>query len=100
MSSLEFSFKHPTTLQVSGPSRCSKTRLVLSILEHQLIQPFPTKIIWVYSENQPDYLAAQALYPQIEFVHGWKEEIDNIINPSTLNLLIVDDQMVEFGNST
>lgn len=100
MSSLEFSFKHPTTLQVSGPSRCGKTRLVLHILEHQLIQPFPTRIIWVYSEKQADYLGAQALYPHIEFVHGWKDEIYNSINPNTLNLLIVDDQMDEVGNST
>ena len=100
MSSLEFSFKHPTILQASGPSRCGKTRLVLRILEHKLIQPFPTRIIWVYSENQPDYLAAQALYPQIEFVHGWKEEMYISINPNTLNLLIVDDQMEEVGNST
>ena len=100
MTSLEFSFKHFTTLQVSGPSRCGKTRLVLHILEHQLIQPISTRIIWVYSENQADYLTAQALYPQIEFVHGWKEEIYTSINPSTLNLLIVNDQMEEVGNST
>ena len=54
----------------------------------------------MYSENQSDYLAAQTLYPHIEFVHGWKEEIYNSINPSTLNFLIVDDQMEEVGNST
>ena len=52
---LDFYFKHPTTIQVSGPTRCGKTRFVRCILEEQLIQPFATRIIWVFSEWQPDY---------------------------------------------
>ena len=55
MDPLDFHFKHLTTIQVSGPTCCGQTRLVQKILEEQLIQPFATGIIWVYSEWQPDY---------------------------------------------
>jgi len=99
MSDLDFSFKHPTTIQVSGPSRCGKTRLVLGILEKQVIQPFPTRIIWVYGEWQKDYEKAKALYPYIEFVNGWKDDLYDQIKPNERNLLIVDDQMDEAGSS-
>ena len=54
MDPLDFHFKHPTTIQVSKPTR-GKTKLVRRILEKQLIQPFATRIIWVYSEWQSDY---------------------------------------------
>ena len=99
MSQLYFTFKHPTTIQVSGPSRYGKTRLVLRILEHQLIQPFPTRIIWVYGEWQPDYEEARAINPHIEFTHGWTEGIYDCIRPDERNLFIVDDQMEEAGSS-
>ena len=99
MSSLDFSFKHPTSIQVSGPTQCGKTRLVLRILEHQLIQPFPTRIIWVFSEPQPDYIEAARMYPHIEFERGWNDDIYDRITPSERNLLIVDDQMEEAGSS-
>ena len=99
MSVLDFSFKHPTSIQISGPTQCGKTRLVLRILEHQVIQPFPTRIIWVYSEPQPDYNEAARLYPHIEFEHGWRDDIYDRITPDTTNLLIVDDQMEEAGSS-
>ena len=70
MSLLDFSFKHPNSIEISGPTQCGKTRLVLRILEHQVIQPFLTRIIWVYSEPQPDYNEAARMYPHIEFEHG------------------------------
>ena len=45
MDPLDFHFKHPTTIQGSGPTRCNKNRLERRILEEQLIQPFATRII-------------------------------------------------------
>ena len=99
MSSLDFSFKHPTSIQISGPTQCDKTRLVLRILEHQVIKPFSTRMIWVYSESQPDYNFAARLYLHIEFEHGWKDDIYNRIRPNQKKLLIVDDEMEEAGNS-
>ena len=99
MSNLDFHFKHPTTIQVSGPTLCGKTRLVLRILEEQIVQPFPTRIIWVFSEWQPDYEQARALYPHIEFVRIWNDEIYESLRVDEKNLLIIDDQMAEAGDS-
>ena len=65
MADFDFSFKHPTTIQISGPTLCGKTRLLLEILKEQLVQPFPHRIIWVFSEWQPDYEEARQCYPHI-----------------------------------
>ena len=67
MDPLDFYIKHPTTIQFSGPTRCGKTRLVRRILKEQLIQPFATRIIFVFSEWQPDYDIIHERYPGIEF---------------------------------
>lgn len=99
MSNLAFSFKHPTTIQVTGPTRCGKTRLVLTILKRRLIEPFPTRIIWVYREWQPDYDEARALYPHIEFEEGWNDDLYDRLRVDETNLLILDDQMDDAGNS-
>ena len=45
MYSLNFSLKHTTSIQISVLTQCGKTIHVLGILEHQVIQPFPTRII-------------------------------------------------------
>ena len=44
MDYLDFYFKHPTTIQVSGPTRLGQTWHVRQILKEQLIQPFATRI--------------------------------------------------------
>ena len=75
MDPLDFHFKHPDTIQVSGPTRCGKTRLLRRILVEQLIQPFATRIIWVFSEWQQDYDMIRERHPGIEFEKGWREEI-------------------------
>ena len=71
----------------------------MRILEHQVIQPFPTRIILVYSEPQHNYNEAAKLYPHIEFEHGWMDDIYDRITPDTTNLLTVDDQMEEAKSS-
>ena len=93
MDHLEFHFKHPTTIQVSGPTRCGKNRLVRKLLEEQLIQPFATGIIWVYSEWQPDYDMIRERYPGIEFEKGWRDDIFDSLSLEQRNILILDDQM-------
>lgn len=95
----DFSFKHPSSIQVSGPSGCGKTRFVVRILKHALIQPFPTRIVWVYSEWQPEYDNAKRMYPHIEWIHGWNENLYDTMLPAERNLIIIDDQMDVAGNS-
>ena len=95
---MDFYFKHPTTIQISGPTGYKNTWFVRRILEEQLIQPFPTRIIWVYSECQPDYEHVSAIFLQVEFVEGWRDDLYPSIRPDERNL-ILDDQMDEAGNS-
>ena len=93
MDPLYFHFKHPTTIQVSGPTRCDKTRLVRRILEEKLIQPFATPIIWVFSEWQSDYDMVPDRYPGIEFEKEWRDKIFDSLSPEQRNILVQDDQM-------
>ena len=91
MDPLDFHFKHPTTIQVSGPTRYGKSRLVRRILEEQLIQPFTTRIIWVFSKWQPEYDMIRKRYPSIEFEKEWRDEIFDSLRPEQRNILILDD---------
>ena len=100
MDPLDFHFKHPTTIQVFGPTRCIKTRLVRRILEEQLIQPFAIRIIWVYSEWQQDYDMIRERYPGIEFEKGWRNEIFDSLSPEQPIILVLDDQMGVASSST
>lgn len=99
MSSLELHFKHPATILLSGPTGCGKTRFVLRILEERLIEPFPTRLIWVYGEWQGDYDKAKSIYPEIEFMKGYSDDIYDSLEPSERNLLILDDQMSEASDT-
>ena len=89
----DFPFKHSTTIQVSELTRCDKTSLVLRILEEQLIQPFATPIIGVYSEWQPDYDIIHERYPNIEFQEAWRDEIFDSLSPEQRHILVLDDQI-------
>ena len=100
MDPLDFHFKHPTTIQVSLHPRCSITRLVRRILEKQLIQPFATRIIWVFSEWQPDYNLIRERYSGIKFEKGWRDDIFDSLSPEQLNILVLDDQMGVASSST
>ena len=90
---LVFHFKHPTTIQVSGPTRCIQTWLVRLILKKQLIQPCATRIIWMLSEWQPDYDMISERYPGIEFEKRWRDEIFDLLSHEQRNILVLDDQM-------
>ena len=93
MDPLAFHFKHPTTIQVSGPTRRGKTWLVWRILEEQLIQPFATRIIWVFSEWQQDYDIIRERYPGIEFEKGWRDDTFDSLSHEQRNIFVLDDQM-------
>ena len=96
---MDFNFKHPTTIQILGLTGCEKTWFVRSILEEQLIQHLPNKIIWKYGEWQSDYEHVCATFPHVESVESWREDLYASIRPIDCNLLILDDQMDEAGDS-
>ena len=99
MSSFDITFHHPCTIQVSGPTGCGKTRFVRRILEDGLIQPSPERIVWVYSEWQPEYDTVKLLFPSTEFVRGYSDDLYDSFDPSIRNLLVIDDQMSEASDA-
>ena len=84
--------KHPFTCIVSGPSGCGKSSLVKEIVRTDVIEPTPTRIVWLYAEDQPLY---QSGLGKVSFHHGLPEDLDTMFNPSTRNLLVIDDLMTE-----
>ena len=99
MSSLELHFKHPATILISGPTSCGKTRFVRRILEEQLIEPFPTRLIWVYGEWQKDYDIVKTIYFERELVKGYSDDLFDSLNPNVRNLLLLDDQMSDTSDT-
>ena len=99
MSSIELHFKYPATILLSGSTGCGKTRFVRRILKERLIEPFPTRLIWVYGEWQEDYDLVKTTYIEIEFVQGYSNDIYGSLEPSDRNLLILDDKIGEASDT-
>ena len=53
----------------------------------------------MFSVLQPDYEQTRALYPHNEFARGWSDELYESLRQDEKNLLIIDDQMTEAGDS-
>ena len=87
--------KHPSSCLIAGPTGCGKTRFVARILETaNLIEPAPTRIVWVYSEWQPVYEELSKRDLKIEFKKNTIDtELYESFNVLENNLLILDDQM-------
>ena len=90
------SFRHPTTILIAGPTQAGKSFFFKQILDHDLIQPAPNRIIYVYAEHHPD-LASH--YPNVEFIQGVKNLLPILptVNPDERNVVVLDDQMSEAG---
>ena len=99
MDSPRFTFSHPASILVSGPSHSGKTCFVIACLKHSLIQPFPSRIIWFYKEWQPAYEELKESLPTIEFVEGIDENLLEGIRVSERNLIVIDDLMSRAGDS-
>lgn len=92
---------HPSSIIIAGPSRSGKTRFLVNTLKERMIQPFPTRIVIVYSEWQPDYDKLKNLFPNIEFVKGpMTDELYESFDPQVVNLLVLDDQMTDVGKTS
>lgn len=95
-----FSFQHPTTVLIAGPTQAGKTEFVINVLKnkHILFSPIPNKIYWAYGQkNDAQMKRIQSIEPDIEFFEGCPnvEHIDSAEN----NLLILDDLMDEMGKN-
>lgn len=74
---------------VAGPSGCGKSSWTKAVIEHQLIDPPPERILWYYGEWQPMYEDM----PNVEFIEGLPDV--KTLDPKTRNLVVIDDQMEE-----
>ena len=91
--------KQPSNIMISGPTGCGKTVFVGKFLAQKLLDPWPKRIVVVYGEWQKAYEQWRQWYPHIEFIHGFRDDLINLFNPKSPNLLIIDDQMGEAGSS-
>ena len=93
MDPLYFHFKHPTTIEVSEPTRFENTRLVQRILKDQLIKYFASRIILVYSELKQKYDMIHKRYSGIKFEKRWRDDIFDSLSQEQRIILVIDDQM-------
>ena len=61
--------------------------------------PFPTRILWFYTEWQPIYDRIKQILPQPEFALGIDNEILEKIQASQKNLVVLADLMTSAGES-
>ena len=92
-------FRHPTTILIAGPTHAGKTFVFEQILEHHLIQPSISRVIYVFGEHAPNLADLKHLYPTIEYVQGMKNFLDILptIEADERNLVVLDEQMSEAG---
>ena len=83
--------QHPFTCIVSGPSGCGKSSLVKAIIQHEVINPHPDKILWLYAEDQPLYQSMK----NVEFTQGIPEDLETRFQKRHNNVLILDDLMTQ-----
>lgn len=90
-------FKHPSTILIVGPTGCGKTEFLVQLLQQKALQPFPERIIWVYSEWQNAYDRIKKLdlgrNCRLQFVNGFTDDLYNSIDRRVRNLVVLDDQM-------
>ena len=90
---------HPSNIIVSGPTGSGKTQFVTRLLELQLLDPFPSRIVYLYSEWQDAYNKLLQSIPSIEFVKGFPDRLMDLFSANKTNLLILDDQMSKAGDT-
>ena len=91
---------HPSTILVAGPTGSGKTVFVRKLITENMIYPFPTRIVIVFSEWQKEYEMLKWQLPSIEFLKGpVSPELYESFKPSEPNMLVLDDQMTESSNT-
>ncbi len=66
-------FIHPSTIMLSGPTGCGKTKFVQRLINEKMFNVRHNKILWIYSEWQPAYNELAKSNLQIEFEKEFTE---------------------------
>lgn len=93
--------KHPFTCLVVGPTGSGKSYFVSRLLQFKdtMIAPTPDKVFWCYGEYQPLFQEVAKFVPDIRILQGFPEEIEQEIDKSQNNLVIIDDLQSEISGS-
>ena len=85
----DITFNHPLTMILAGPTSSGKTTWIKKLLESDLIQPTPQRIVWLYKRWQPLYDTMKG----IEFHRGIPDDLDDddFFDVSINNLVVLDD---------
>lgn len=96
-----FTFKHPFSMIVGGPTMCGKTTFIKDLLHYTAyIRPPPKNILWCYgtfNEKQFQDIYKHSSYP-IRFQEGLPN-IDDVSCVSDGTFIIIDDLMTSAGKS-
>ena len=101
MSSVILKFQHPSTIMIAGPTQAGKTWFVKRVIKEKMIEPQPTRIVWIYKEtgDKKEFEKLQTDFTQVEFLNQIQPELlDNIVSNDN-NLVILDDVMSEAAES-
>lgn len=97
---VHFTFKHPFTALIAGPTSSGKTMLVRRLLQfknHLIPNLLPdSKIVWAYGQWQKTY-EKPIENMIVEYHEGLPD--NNFIETIKPDLIIIDDLMNELGNN-
>lgn len=98
---MDVRFKTPFRAQVTGPSMSGKTNFVYRLLKHakEMLDSPPDYIIWCYGEDQALFKEISFNIPNIQFIEGIPDNLDELIQPVKHGVIVVDDLMSEVGDS-
>jgi len=95
--SITLPFRHPSTILIAGPTGSGKTEFLVTLLTQRGIEPFPERIIWIYSEWQDAYDRIQkrlgVAKQKLEFVKDFDDSLYDSLDRKIRNLVVLDDQM-------
>ena len=101
----DFTFQHPYSMIVVGPSQCGKTHFVHQLLTHKCTvypRKKPVLVCWCYNQWQPQYEDIRRdLGSKIRFCQGIPELDEDLseIKTSKHTILVLDDLMAEAKDS-
>ena len=90
---------HPSNILISGPTGSGKTQFVSHLIRSKNLDPFPSRILYLYSEWQQEYDNLLQSNPEITFQRGFPDKLMEQFSPHHTILLILDDQMSKAGDS-
>ena len=95
--SIPLPFRHPSTILIAGPTGSGKTEFLVKLLTQRGIEPFPERIIWIYSEWQDAYERIKkrldVAEKKLEFVKDFDDSLYDSLDRRVRNLVVLDDQM-------